>query len=66
MSHHQRTCIEVGVDNFNYNALAQENLFSRSHTDLVQVSQDGFYTDPVLGPLVADRVLGFGLHAQPA
>ncbi|AKN16626.1 putative esterase/lipase LIPP [Mycobacterium haemophilum DSM 44634] len=49
----------LGLATF-YNALAQEKLLSRSHMDLVRVSQGGFDTDLVLGPRVADHGWGLG------
>ncbi|HME76680.1 MAG TPA: serine hydrolase domain-containing protein [Mycobacterium sp.] len=49
----------LGLATF-YNALAQEQLLSRRHMDLVRVSQGGFETDLVLGPRVADHGWGLG------
>jgi len=49
----------LGLATF-YNALAQEQLLSRGHMDLVRVSQGGFETDLVLGPRVADHGWGLG------
>ncbi len=49
----------LGLATF-YNALAQEQLLSRKHMDLVRVSQGGFDTDLVLGPRVADHGWGLG------
>ncbi|WP_428341434.1 serine hydrolase domain-containing protein [Mycobacterium sp.] len=49
----------VGLAGF-YNALAQEQLLSRSHMDLVRTSQGGFDTDLVLGPRVANHGWGLG------
>jgi CubicO group peptidase (beta-lactamase class C family) len=49
----------LGLATF-YNALAQEQLLSRRHMDLVRVSQGGFDTDLVLGPRVADHGWGLG------
>lgn len=49
----------LGMATF-YNALAQEKLLSRSHMDLIRVSQGGFDTDLVLGPRVADHGWGLG------
>jgi CubicO group peptidase (beta-lactamase class C family) len=43
-----------------YNALAQEQLLSRPHMDLIRVSQGGLDTDLVLGPRVADHGWGLG------
>jgi CubicO group peptidase (beta-lactamase class C family) len=40
--------------------LAQEQLLSRRHMDLIRVSQGGFETDLVLGPRVADHGWGLG------
>ncbi|OBJ72328.1 serine hydrolase domain-containing protein [Mycobacterium sp. 1274756.6] len=49
----------LGMATF-YNALAQEQLLSRAHMDLIRVSQGGFDTDLVLGPRVADHGWGLG------
>jgi CubicO group peptidase (beta-lactamase class C family) len=49
----------LGLATF-YNALAQEQLLSRRHMDLIRVSQGGFDTDLVLGPRVADHGWGLG------
>jgi len=49
----------LGLATF-YNALAQEQLLSRKHMDLIRVSQGGFETDLVLGPRVADHGWGLG------
>ena len=49
----------LGLATF-YNALAQEQLLSRKHMDLIRVSQGGFQTDLVLGPRVADHGWGLG------
>jgi CubicO group peptidase (beta-lactamase class C family) len=49
----------LGLATF-YNALAQEQLLSRGHMDLVRVSQGGFDTDLVLGQRVADHGWGLG------
>ncbi|WP_421845003.1 serine hydrolase domain-containing protein [Mycobacterium sp.] len=49
----------LGLATF-YNALAQEQLLSRQHMDLVRVSQGGFDTDLVLGRRVADHGWGLG------
>ena len=49
----------LGLATF-YNALAQEQLLSRQHMDLIRVSQGGFDTDLVLGPRVADHGWGLG------
>jgi CubicO group peptidase (beta-lactamase class C family) len=49
----------LGLATF-YNALAQEQLLSRRHMDLIRVSQGGLETDLVLGPRVADHGWGLG------
>jgi CubicO group peptidase (beta-lactamase class C family) len=49
----------LGLATF-YNALAQEELLSRRHMDLIRVSHGGFDTDLVLGPRVADHGWGLG------
>jgi CubicO group peptidase (beta-lactamase class C family) len=49
----------LGLATF-YNAVAQEQLLSRRHMDLIRVSQGGFDTDLVLGPRVADHGWGLG------
>jgi len=49
----------LGLATF-YNALAQEQLLSRGHMDLIRVSQGGLDTDLVLGPRVADHGWGLG------
>jgi CubicO group peptidase (beta-lactamase class C family) len=49
----------LGLATF-YNALAEEQLLSRRHMDLIRVSQGGFDTDLVLGPRVADHGWGLG------
>lgn len=49
----------LGLATF-YNALAQEQLLSRPHMDLIRVPQGGFDTDLVLGPRVADHGWGLG------
>jgi len=49
----------LGLATF-YNALAQEELLSRQHMDLIRVSQGGLDTDLVLGKRVADHGWGLG------
>jgi CubicO group peptidase (beta-lactamase class C family) len=49
----------LGLATF-YNALAQEELLSRQHMDLIRVSQGGLETDLVLGRRVADHGWGLG------
>jgi CubicO group peptidase (beta-lactamase class C family) len=49
----------LGLATF-YNALAQEQLLSRGHMDLIRVSQGGLDADLVLGPRVADHGWGLG------
>jgi CubicO group peptidase (beta-lactamase class C family) len=49
----------LGLATF-YNALAQEQLLSRQHMDLIRVSQGGLDTDLVLGKRVADHGWGLG------
>jgi len=49
----------LGLATF-YNALAQEELLSRQHMDLIRVSQGGLDTDLVLGRRVADHGWGLG------
>jgi CubicO group peptidase (beta-lactamase class C family) len=49
----------LGLATF-YNALAQEQLLSRRHMDLIRVSQGGLEKDLVLGPRVADHGWGLG------
>jgi CubicO group peptidase (beta-lactamase class C family) len=49
----------LGLATF-YNALAQEQLLSRRHMDLIRVSQGGLEKDLVLGRRVADHGWGLG------
>ncbi len=49
----------LGMATF-YNALALEKLLSRSHMELVRVSQGGYEKDLVLGARVADHGWGLG------
>jgi CubicO group peptidase (beta-lactamase class C family) len=49
----------LGLATF-YNALAQEELLSRQHMDLIRVSRGGLDTDLVLGKRVADHGWGLG------
>jgi CubicO group peptidase (beta-lactamase class C family) len=49
----------LGLATF-YNALAQEQLLSRRHMELIRVSQGGFGRDLVLGSRVADHGWGLG------